>query len=223
MTRALSFFISVLMTTNLCLAEKKPFPPKKPKTAPEQYTVVFKTTKGDFKVDVNRSWAPKGADRFYNLVKMGYFKDIAFFRAIKGFMVQFGIHGDPNVSAKWRQEKIDDDPQGAQSNKKGTITFATAGPNTRTTQLFINLVDNGRLDRMGFTPFGTVTEGMEKVVSQIYTGYGEGAPGGSGPNQGRIQSQGNQYLKKEFSKLDFITSASILKESSKKTSKKTQP
>jgi len=183
-------------------------PEKATAKAPETFKAKFKTTKGDFTLEVTRAWAPNGADRFYNLVKLGYFNDLAFFRAVSGFMVQFGIHGDPQVSAKWRVANISDDKPAGQSNKRGTITFATAGPNTRTTQLFINYGDNARLDGMGFTPFGRVTEGME-VVDKLHQGYGDGAPYGRGPDQGRIQKEGNAYLKKDFDKLDYIQSVQI--------------
>lgn len=169
------------------------------------FKVKFKTTKGDFTIEATRAWAPLGADRFYNLVKAGYFTDIAFFRIISGFMAQFGIHGDPAVSAKWRAANIPDDAV-TQSNLKGYISYAMAGPNTRTTQFFINYGDNSRLDGMGFSPFGKVTEGMDTVES-VYSGYGEGAPSGQGPDQGRVQMQGNAYLKKDFPKLDYIISA----------------
>lgn len=176
--------------------------------APATYRVRFETTKGPFVVEVNRDWSPLGADRFYNLVKAGFYDDTAFFRAIEGFMVQFGIHGDPAVSAKWRGAQIQDDPA-KESNKRGRITFATGGPNSRTTQVFINYRDNTNLDRMGFTPFGSVVEGMD-VVDSLYKGYGEGAPGGRGPAQGRIQFEGNTYLKQEFPQLDWIKSAKIV-------------
>jgi|ERR1043166_7023159 peptidyl-prolyl cis-trans isomerase A (cyclophilin A) len=176
--------------------------------APESFKVKFDTTKGNFTVEVTRSLAPNGADRFYNLVRSGYFKDIAFFRVISGFMCQFGIHGDPKVSAAWRSAQIPDDPVKA-TNTRGAITFATAGRNTRTTQLFINFGDNANLDKMGFSPFGKVIEGME-VVDKINSEYGEGAPGGRGPRQDRIQEQGNAYLKKDFPNLDYIKSASVL-------------
>jgi peptidyl-prolyl cis-trans isomerase A (cyclophilin A) len=176
--------------------------------APETFKAQFDTTKGKFTVEVTRSLSPNGADRFYNLVRSGYFTDIAFFRVIPGFMCQFGIHGDPNVSAKWRDANIADDPVKG-SNTRGTITFATAGPGTRTTQLFINFADNVGLDGQGFSPFGKVTDGMD-VVDKINSEYGEGAPGGNGPNQGRIQMEGNAYLKKEFPNLDYIKSATIL-------------
>ena len=176
--------------------------------APETFKVQFDTTKGKFTIEVTRSLSPNGADRFYNLVRSGYFKDIAFFRVIPGFMCQFGIHGDPNVSAKWRDANINDDPVKG-SNTRGTISFATAGPNTRTTQLFINFGDNIRLDGMGFSPFGKVTDGMD-VVDKINSEYGEGAPGGRGPDQGRVQMEGNAYLKKDFPNLDYIKSATVL-------------
>jgi peptidyl-prolyl cis-trans isomerase A (cyclophilin A) len=177
-------------------------PSKLAEKAPDSYKVRFDTTKGAFTVEVTRSLAPNGADRFYNLVKAGYFKDIAFFRVVPGFMVQFGIHGDPKLSAAWREANIQDDPVKS-SNTRGTITFATAGPNTRTTQLFINYGNNTFLDGQGFSPFGKVTEGMD-VVDKINSESGEH------PNQGAIQMQGNAYLKKEFPNLDYIKSATIV-------------
>ena len=183
-------------------------PSKLTAQAPETFKAQFDTTKGKFTVEVTRSLAPNGADRFYNLVKSGYFTDIAFFRVIPGFMCQFGINGDPAVSAKWRDANITDDPVKG-SNKRGTITFATAGPNTRTTQLFINFGDNVGLDGQGFAPFGKVTDGMD-VVDKINSEYGEGAPNGNGPDQGRIQMEGNAYLKKDFPNLDYIKSATII-------------
>ena len=190
-------------------------PSKLTEKAPETFKAVFDTTKGKFTVEVTRSLSPNGADRFYNLVRSGYFQDIAFFRVIDGFMCQFGIHGDPAVSSKWKTASIPDDSVKG-SNTRGTITFATAGPNTRTTQLFINFADNKRLDSMGFSPFGKVVEGMD-VVDKIYNGYGEGAPQGRGPNQGKIQAEGNAYLKRDFPKLDYIKSVTIV--SDKSTSK----
>jgi peptidyl-prolyl cis-trans isomerase A (cyclophilin A) len=149
--------------------------------APAQFRVKFETTKGAFIAQVTRASAPLGADRFYNLVKMGYYNDVAFFRVIDGFMAQFGIHGDPKVNDKWKSANINDDPT-RESNVRGAITFATRGPNTRTTQLFINFDDNSQLDSRGFAPFAKVVEGME-VVDQLYKGYGEGAPSGGGPRQ----------------------------------------
>lgn len=176
--------------------------------APEVYRTKFTTTKGDFVVEVHRAWSPLGADRFYNLVRNGFFNDASFFRAISGFMVQFGIHAEPKISAAWREANIKDDPV-TQSNKRGFVSFATGGPNTRTTQVFVNLVDNVRLDSMGFSPFGQVVEGMD-IVDQLYTGYGEGAPSGAGPDQGRIQAEGKVYLDKEFPRLDSVKTAIVL-------------
>ena len=175
--------------------------------APAVYQAKFATSKGTFVVEVHRDWAPRGADRFYNLVKNGFYDNARFFRVIEGFMVQFGINGDPNVASVWRDADIKDDPVKA-SNARGTITFATAGPDTRTTQVFINFGDNAALDGQGFSPFGKVVSGME-VVDSLYGGYGEGAPNGNGPDQGRIQSQGNAYLEQDFPKLDFIKTATI--------------
>jgi len=175
--------------------------------APPTYRAKFDTSKGTFVIEVHRDWAPRGADRFYNLVKNGFYDNARFFRVISGFMVQFGISGDPGISAIWREARIKDDPV-RQSNRRGFITFATAGPNTRTTQVFINFADNGGLDSQGFAPFGRVISGM-KVVDALYGGYGEGAPAGSGPEQGRIQAEGNAYLVRHFSKLDYIKKATI--------------
>src|SRR5579863_9806045 len=175
--------------------------------APASYKVKFDTSKGPFIVEVHRDWAPNGADRFYNLVNNGFFDNARFFRVISGFMVQFGINADPKLSAVWREARIKDDPV-RQSNKRGFITFATAGPNTRTTQVFINFADNNMLDRQGFAPFGQVVSGMS-AVDALYSGYGEGAPGGQGPEQGRLQREGNAYLLKEFGKLDYIKKATI--------------
>ena len=178
--------------------------------APETYRAKFQTSKGDFVIEVTRSWAPHGADRFYNLVKSGYYDGARFFRVLKDFMVQFGINGDPQVNAVWQTARIPDDPV-TQSNKRGYVTFATAGPGTRTTQVFINFVDrNAFLDSQGFAPFGVVVQGME-VVDQFYNLYGEGAPQGMGPEQERSQSEGNAYLSKNFPNLDFIKTATIVK------------
>jgi peptidyl-prolyl cis-trans isomerase A (cyclophilin A) len=169
--------------------------------APEQYEVTFKTTAGDFVMQVTRAWAPLGADRFYNLVKHGYFTDAAFFRVVPGFVVQFGLSANPALNKVWSNAAIKDDPV-TQSNHLGYITFATAGANTRTTQLFISLADNTRLDSMGFAPFGQVTTGMD-VVQKIYSGYGES------PDQAAITAEGKPYLDKNFPKLDHIISATI--------------
>lgn len=176
--------------------------------APDTYTVELTTTKGPVVIDVTRAWSPHGADRFYNLVKVGYFTDVAFFRVIDGFMAQAGIHGDSRVNRAWRDANIPDDPAAGQSNTRGMVSFAMAGPNTRTTQFFINFGDNSRLDSMGFTPFGRVRD--MRAVDALYKGYGEGAPRGLGPNQALIQSRGNEYLRQSFPQLDYIVSARIL-------------
>ena len=181
--------------------------------APAQFKVNFDTSAGVFEVEVHRDWAPNGADRFYNLVKNGFFDNARFFRVISGFMMQFGINGDPAVNSVWREARIPRDPV-KEGNKRGNITFAMqggpSGPDTRTTQVFINFRDNSNLDPIGFASFGRVTKGMD-VVDKIYSGYGEGAPSGAGPEQGRVQSEGNSYLTKDFPKLDYIKKASIAK------------
>lgn len=176
--------------------------------APETFEVRFVTGKGPFTVKVTRAWAPNGADRFYNLVRNRFYDGASFFRVVQGFVVQFGLSAHPEVSKAWREANIPDDPV-VQSNKKGFVTYAMRGPNTRTTQLFINLGDNSRLDAMGFAPFGEVTQGME-VVEQLYSGYGDGAPRGNGPAQNLIQEQGKAYLDKEFPLLDSIRTARIV-------------
>jgi len=176
--------------------------------APESYKAKFTTTKGDFVIEVNRAWSPLGADRFYNLVKHHFYDDASFFRVLPGFVVQFGISAKPDVARVWARATIPDDPV-TQSNLVGYLTFATGGANTRTTQVFINLADNKNLDGMGFSPFGKVIEGMD-VVEKLYSGYGEGAPQGRGPDQGRITNEGKTYLDKNFPQLDSIKTAVIL-------------
>jgi cyclophilin family peptidyl-prolyl cis-trans isomerase len=176
--------------------------------APPVYKVEFDTSKGPFVIEVHRDWAPNGADRFYNLVKNGFYDNVRFFRVVEGFMAQFGINGDPKVSSIWREARIKDDPVRI-SNKRTFVTFATAGPNTRTTQVFISFSDNSNLDSQGFAPFGQVVSGM-KVVDSLYNGYGEGAPGGRGPDQGRVQKEGNAYLASAFPNLDYVKKATIV-------------
>lgn len=170
--------------------------------APELFKAQFTTTKGDFVVEVHRDWAPLGADRFYNLVRNGFFTNAAFFRVVPGFVVQFGLSANPEVNKAWEHAAIKDDPVMG-SNKRGMLVFATAGPNTRTTQLFINFADNSRLDAMGFAPFGTVTDGMD-VVDKIYPGYGQN------PDQGLITEQGDAYIAKNFPMIDKIKMAKVL-------------
>ena len=170
--------------------------------APDVYEVKFATTKGDFTVQVTRAWAPIGADRFYNLVKHRFYNEASFFRVIPGFVVQFGLSADPAVNKVWKNADIRDD-RVAQSNRPGFVTFATAGPNTRTTQVFINLGNNAGLDNQGFAPFGQVTSGMD-VVAKLYSGYGEK------PDQGMITNRGKEYLDKSFPNLDRIETATIV-------------
>jgi peptidyl-prolyl cis-trans isomerase A (cyclophilin A) len=207
---ALTLSLAQAVPADTTAKAPSPSPSEATATAPAVYKVKMTTTKGDFVIEVHRDWAPLGADRFYNLVKLGYFNDIAFFRVVKGFMVQFGIHGEPAMNAKWRTAGIKDDPTGKASNTRGMVTFAMAGPNTRTTQIFINYADNSRLDAMGFPPFGKVLGDGMKVVDAIEGMYGEGAPQGRGPAQGRIQGEGNAYLKAEFPKLDYIKKATLV-------------
>ena len=171
--------------------------------APAKFKVKFTTTKGDIVVDATRAWAPTGVDRFYNLVKLGFFTDIGFFRVVPDFVVQFGIHGNPKVAAVWREARIKDDRKSKQSNDKGTVTFAKGGPDSRTTQLFINYKDNPRLDQMGFPPIGKVIQGMD-VVHAINKEYGEQ------PDQQRIQTEGNEYLRDIFRRLDYVKSAALV-------------
>src|SRR5882724_1554311 len=173
--------------------------------APEVFKAKFVTTKGEFVVEVHRDWAPNGADRFYNLVKNGFYTDASFFRVIPKFVVQFGMNAKPAVEAVWQRANIRDDAV-KQSNKKGYVVFATAGPNTRTTQVFINLGDNSQLDLQGFAPFGMVLEGMD-VVEKFYSGYGDPP---RGPDQGLVASQGKAYLDKNFPQLDSIKTATIV-------------
>ncbi len=171
-------------------------------TAPDVFRARFETSKGDFVVEVTRAWSPAGADRFYNLVSNRYLDGVRFFRVIEGFMAQFGINGDPELAALLGEDNIPDDPM-VESNTRGKMTFAkTSQPNSRSSQMFINLVPNTNLDALGFSPFGEVIEGME-VVDQLYSGYGET------PSQGRIQAEGNAYLNAEFPELDYVERASI--------------
>lgn len=188
----------------LAAPEKLATPAKLTAQAPERFRARFDTTKGTIVIEVRREWSPHGADRFYNLVKNGYFDGVKFFRVVPGFVVQWGIHGDPSIATKWLKATIPDDPV-KQSNKRGFVTYAKSGaPDSRSVQLFINLVDNGRLDGMGFAPFGDVTEGMD-VVDKLYGGYAEGLT----KLQGRIAQEGNDFLEKNYPELDGIKKASI--------------
>jgi cyclophilin family peptidyl-prolyl cis-trans isomerase len=175
--------------------------------APAVYRVQFETTKGSFVVQVTRKWAPRGADRFYELVCGGFYDDSRFFRVRRGFIAQFGIAGDPKRNARWKA--IADDPV-TQSNARGTLAFAMTGPDTRLTQVYINLADNARLDKDGFAPFGRVVAGMD-VVDKLYDGYGEESGGGMrGGKQEPLLRGGNAYLDRQYRKLDRIIRASVI-------------
>jgi peptidyl-prolyl cis-trans isomerase A (cyclophilin A) len=206
---ALAFALGILGAQASSRAGDLSNPASLSEKAPDVYKAKFDTSKGVFVIEVHRDWAPNGADRFYNLVKNGFYNDARFFRVIKDFMVQFGINGNRKISQVWRDANILDDPV-EESNLRGYITFATAGPNTRTTQVFINFNDNPGLDAQGFAPFGKVVSGLD-VVGRLYSGYGEGAPRGEGPDQGRVQTEGNAYLQKNFPQLDYVRKATIEK------------
>lgn len=199
-----------------CGSEPRPpasevgLPPAATSAAPASFRVRFETSKGSFVVEAHRAWAPKGVDRLYQLVQSGFFDNTRFFRVVTGFMVQFGVHGDPAVNAAWENLAIPDDSV-TQGNTRGRMSFAMAGPGTRTTQVFINLVDNRSLDDMGFAPIGEVIEGMA-VVDSLHAGYGDGPPSGFGPDQMRLMREGNAYLEKEFPRLDFIRTARVVED-----------
>ncbi|MBI4419998.1 MAG: peptidylprolyl isomerase [Gemmatimonadetes bacterium] len=176
-------------------------------TAPATFRATFETSKGNFVIDVHRDWAPNGADRFYYLVRNGFYDDTRFFRLVENFVVQFGLSGDPKVSSQWRDAMILDDSV-KQSNKRGFVTYAMGGPNTRSTQLFINYRDNSALDGRGFAPIGEVVEGME-IVDSLHKGYGEA------PVQAKIRNEGNAYLDREFPKLDKIVRAYVMEDGKK--------
>jgi peptidyl-prolyl cis-trans isomerase A (cyclophilin A) len=184
-------------------------PARKP-PIPAEYKVKLDTTKGDVIIQVHHDWSPLGADHFYQLVTKGYYDNNAFFRVLKGYIVQFGMNGDPKVTARWNNVVLKDDPHNV-SNKVGTVTFAkTSKPDSRTTHIFINLDNNGEaLDADGFTPFGEVISGMDNV-SKLYAGYGDGPPSGAGPDQEALTHGGNTYLKKEFPNLDYIIKATVI-------------
>jgi cyclophilin family peptidyl-prolyl cis-trans isomerase len=190
----------------------RPHPaPGQPSHAPDVFHVRFETSQGPFVVEVRRDWAPHGADRFHALAAAGYFDGSRFFRVVPGFIAQFGVAGDPKVTAMWKKRTIPDDPV-RRSNTRGTIAYAMTGPNTRSTQLYINLADNSRLDAQGFAPIGRVTSGME-VVDRLYSGYGEGSGGGMrGGRQGEMLKGGNAWLDAHFPKLDHLLRARLLEE-----------
>ena len=196
------FCLSLLALATLLIPGLMTVAEEETEKAPEEFKVKFETSCGTFTLDVHRKYAPLGVDQFHKAIKEGFYDECRFFRVVPDFVVQFGINGDPKVQKKWRDSPIKDDPVTA-SNVRGSVCYATAGANTRTTQLFINLGDNSRLDKMGFAPFGKVTEGIE-VVDKITSQYGQR------PNQGLIQSRGNEYLKEDFPKLDYIKKATIV-------------
>jgi peptidyl-prolyl cis-trans isomerase A (cyclophilin A) len=173
----------------------------------DRYAVELDTTRGKLVIDVEPEWAPLGAARFHELVSAGFYDDVAFFRVVPGFVAQAGLSGDPSLNKKWRDARIKDDAS-KESNLRGTVTFATSGPNARTTQFFINLRDNTRLDAMGFAPFGRVRD--MAIADALHAEYGDSPPGGRGPMQGRIQREGNAYLRAEFPDLDYVRAARIL-------------
>jgi peptidyl-prolyl cis-trans isomerase A (cyclophilin A) len=177
-------------------------------TAPDRYRVRLQTTKGDIVIDVTRAWAPLAADRFYNLVKAGYYDGIAFHRVMPNFVAEFGVHGDPWVNAAWRQALMADEPV-RESNARGRVSFSKNTPNSRTVQVFINLKDNPGLDEQGFSPFGEVVEGMD-VADSLYSGYGDGPPRGEGVYQAMAIARGDEYLNEEFPLLDRIETAEIV-------------
>lgn len=183
------------------------YPARFKETAPNEFRAQFTTSKGEFVVEVHRDWAPIGADRFYNLVKAGFYDDVRIYRVLKGFMVQFGLNGDPLVNAQWKNKVLVDDPV-KESNKRGRMTFAKGGPTSRTTEVFINYRDNPDLDGRGFSPFGEVVEGMD-VVDAFYAAYGDGPPRGEGPYQAMVVARGNAYLDATFPDLDRIEQAVI--------------
>lgn len=202
-----TFCVAVLVLLSAC--DPKPTTNNAAKlVVPDLFVVDFETTKGDFQVAVYKEWAPAGAERFYELNREGFYNGVRFHRVIKGFMAQFGINGNPDVSDKWRKKPILDDPPNKNTNAKGTISFAKAGVNSRTTEVFINMSDNERLDGTGFVPFGKVIRGME-VVESLYSGYGELQPNGNGPDPAKIMVRGNDYLESSYPKLDFIKKATL--------------
>jgi peptidyl-prolyl cis-trans isomerase A (cyclophilin A) len=191
----------------------QPDPVAERAAAPDTFVVRFETTEGPFSVQFIRAWAPRGADRVYYLVNSGFYDSTRFFRVLPKFVAQWGAHGNPAVNRVWESRTFPDDPVRL-SNGRGTVTFATAGPNTRTTQLFVNLANNARLDRLGFAPVGRVVDGMIHVDS-LYSGYGEGPPRGKGPNQDRLAEVGNLYLQRDFPRLDFVRTARVVSESAR--------
>ena len=210
MRSAAVLLLSVLALGLASCGGSKPAPETASKTpVPDVYRVKLATSRGDFTLEVTKAWAPEGAERFYRLIEQRFYDEARFFRVVRDFVVQFGISGDPAVEARWRNMNIPDDPV-TQSNLRGTMTFATSGPNTRTTQVFLNLADNARLDKSGFAPFGKVIDNGMDVVDHFFNAYGDGPPRGLGPEQNLIETQGNSYLESKFPRLDYVKSARIV-------------
>lgn len=205
--------LSALVASAACFGGNpllRPDPKAEQAVAPDSFTVRFTTSHGPFDVQFIRAWGPRGVDRVYYLVRSGYYDGARFFRVLPGFVAQFGESGDPRIAKVWDTRTILDDPV-KQSNTRGMVTFATAGPNTRTTQLFVNYGNNARLDRLGFAPIGRVTTGLASVVDSLYSGYGDGPPKGKGPDQDRMAAEGERYIAQHFPKLDWVRSAVVVK------------
>ena len=213
-TRALALAVALTGALSAC-ARRPPLVPRpddRAVVAPDSFRVAFETSRGRFDVVAHRGWAPIGVDRFYDLVRRRYYDDARFFRVVTGFVAQFGLSGNPQVTAAWRSRTMPDEPV-RQSNRRGRIAYARGARNTRTTQLFINLRDNARLDTLngfGFPPIAEVVSGME-IVDSLYAGYGEGFGGGRGPVQDSIRASGNEYLQRQFPLLDFIRTARVVR------------
>lgn len=213
--RATALAVGCALVGSVACARRSPMPRPGDRAlvAPDSFRVMFETSRGRFDAVAHRVWAPLGVDRFYDLVRRQYYDDTRVFRVVSNFVAQFGLSGDPRVTAAWRARSIPDDPV-RQSNRRGRIAFARGGPNTRTVQLYVNLRDNARLDTVGgfgFPPIAEVVSGMD-VVDSLYSGYGEGPPRGGGPPQDSIRAQGNEYLHRAFPRLDFIRRARVVRE-----------
>ena len=208
MRAPLAIVLAVLLFLAGCSTTSPPVKEEpKAETAPEVFQVNLNTSKGLVVLEIHRDWAPVGADHFYTLVKTRFFDDARFFRVVRNFVVQFGINGNPKTNQVWSMTNLRDDPV-KEHNRKGSLTYATAGPNTRTTQMFINLKDNLNLDRDGFAPIGKVINGMD-IVESLYDSYGDMPPRGQGPDPSKIETEGNEYLQNRFPRLDYIKKATI--------------